>query len=158
VDDFFLIESHLAPMLAIVEELGDDMANAVPDLPGANSPYALVFHCCGMAEWWVGHAILGRDVPRDRDAEFIATGSIDELRDRVAGVAAQLRRDLPPIDPAAPLTVPAAAARGGYSGTPIEATAGGALLHVLEELAQHHGHLEITRDLLLSRAGRDPHA
>src|SRR5581483_8777876 len=124
MDDFFLIERHLAPMLAIVEKLGTRLAHAVPDLPGANSPYALVFHCAGMAEWWVGHAILGRDIARNRDAEFRAAGSIEQLRERVANVNAQLRRDLAQIDPTAPLAVPAAAERGGYAGTPIEATAG----------------------------------
>jgi hypothetical protein len=36
-------------------------------------------------------------------------------------------------------------------GTPIGASARGVLLHVLEELAQHHGHLEITRDLVTAR-------
>lgn len=148
MDDFFLIEHHLAPMLAIVVELGEELANTTPDLPGANSPWAIVYHCCGMLEWWTGHAILGRDVPRDRAAEFVATGTIEQLQQRVDAVTAQLRRDLAVIDLDAPLAVPAGAAAGGYAGTPIEASAGGALLHVLEELAQHHGHLEITRDLL----------
>jgi hypothetical protein len=41
----------------------------------------------------------------------------------------------------------------GYVGTPICASARGALLHVFEELAQHHGHLEISRDVLVA-AGR----
>jgi hypothetical protein len=33
---------------------------------------------------------------------------------------------------------------------PLGRTQGGALLHVYEELAQHRGHMEITRDLLLA--------
>jgi hypothetical protein len=150
VDHFFLIEHHLTPMLDIVVEMGDQHANTVPDLPGANSAYAIVFHCCGMLEWWTAHAILGRDVARDRAAEFVASGTVEDLRTRVEGVVAQLRRDLALIDPARPLAVPDAAVQGGYAGTPIEASAGGALLHVLEELAQHHGHLEITRDVVLA--------
>jgi hypothetical protein len=154
VDDlaFFLIERHLEPMLDIVAGLGDDLANTVADLPGANSPYQIVFHCCGMLEWWTREAILGGSVRRDRAAEFVATGTVDELRARVAQVTTQLRADLSQIEPDEPL-------RGGqadYGGTPIAASAQGALLHVLEELAQHHGHLEITRDVIRgqSRPGR----
>lgn len=145
---YFLVDRHLDRMLAIVTELGDELANRAPDLPGANSPYQLVFHCCGMLEWWTSEATLGRDVGRDRDAEFVATGTVAGLRERVDQVTAQLADDLAAIDLDASLLGPS----GDYERTPIGATARGALLHVLEELAQHHGHLEITRDLLLARS------
>ena len=146
MDHFFLIERHLAPMLAIAESLGDDRVNVLPDLPGANSAYQLVFHSCGMLEWWTRESILGRPVGRDRAAEFTATGTIADLRARVARVVEQLTEDLPQIDLDAPLR----GAHADYDGTPIAASARGALLHVLEELAQHHGHLEITRDVVMS--------
>ena len=146
MDDFFLIERHLAPMLAIAESLGDDRVNIVPDLPGGNSAYQLVFHSCGMLEWWTRASILGLRVARDRAAEFTATGTIAQLQARFAQVVAQLADDLPLVDLDAPLRGPYA----DYGGTPIAASARGALLHVLEELAQHHGHLEITRDLVSS--------
>jgi hypothetical protein len=147
VDHFFLIERHLASMLDIVVALGDELANVVPDLPGANSPYQLVFHSCGMLEWWTRESMLGDPVDRDRDDEFTASGTVEQLRARVEHVTGQLVVDLPRIDFDAPLRGPYA----DYGGTPIAASAGGAMLHVLEELAQHHGHLEITRDLLLAR-------
>jgi hypothetical protein len=146
VDHFFLIERHLAPMLAIAESLGDDRVNVVPDLAGANSAYQLVVHSCGMLEWWTRESILGRPVGRDRAAEFAATGSVVSLQARVAEVVEQLAEDLPQIDLDAPLRAPHA----DYAGTPIAASARGALLHVLEELAQHHGHLEITRDVVMA--------
>ena len=146
MDHFFLIERHLAPMLEIVASLGDARANEAPDLPGANSPYQLVFHSCGMLEWWTRRAILGESVDRDREAEFAATGTVEQLRARVEQVSAQLAADLPRIDLDAPLRVP----HPDYDGTPVASSARGAMLHVLEELAQHHGHLELTRDLLTS--------
>ena len=145
MDHFFLIERHLRPMLDIVAELGDEVANTAPDLPGANTPFQLVFHSCGMLEWWTREAILGETVGRDRDAEFAAKGSIDDLRLRVEQVVWQLQDDLGRIDLDAPLR----GTHADYSGTPIAASARGAMLHVLEELAQHHGHLEITRDVLV---------
>ena len=63
-------------MLEIAESLGDDRVNVVPDLPGGNSAYQLVFHCCGMLEWWTRESILGQPVGRDRAAEFTATGTV----------------------------------------------------------------------------------
>ena len=136
-------------MTSIVAEMDDDSVNAIPDLPGANSAYQIVFHCCGMLEWWTRSVILGVDVDRDRDAEFVSSGSVAGLLTRVAAVREQFAEDMGAIDPAAPL-------RGDpseeYRGTPLADSAEGVLLHVLEELAQHHGHLEITRDLIAARA------
>ena len=147
---WFLVERHLDRMLAIATDMGDDLLNVRPDLPGANTAYQIVFHCCGMLEWWSREAVLGIDVGRDRDAEFVATGSLDELTARVDGVRRQLHIDLEGIELDMPL-------RGDpsehYRGTPIGGTARGVLLHVFEELAQHHGHLELTRDLVTSRRG-----
>jgi hypothetical protein len=147
VYDFFLLDRHFDQMTAAAVELGDELVNAVPDLPGANSAYQIVFHCCGMLEWWTRAAILGLDVDRDRDAEFVATGTVAQLTARVDEVRAQFLTDLERIDPSAPLRGDPSAE---YQGTPIGETAGGALMHVFEELAQHHGHLELTRDLVLS--------
>lgn len=146
---WFLVERHLDRMLAIAKELGDELVNAQPSLPGGNSPYQILFHCCGMLEWWTREAVLGVDVGRDRDAEFTSTGTFAQLAERVAGVRRQLRTDLQVIDLDGPL-------RGDpsdhYKDTPIGRSARGVLLHVLEELAQHHGHLELTRDVLTTQA------
>jgi hypothetical protein len=142
---WFLVDRHLDRMVATATELGDQRVNILPSLPGANSAYQIVFHCCGMLEWWTREAVLGIDVGRDRDAEFEASGSVAELTARVDGVRRQLRDDLPAIDIDGPL-------RGDpsdhYKDKPIGRSARGVLLHVLEELAQHHGHLELTRDLV----------
>ena len=140
----FLVARHLERMTDIVAELGDELANTVPSLTGANSAYAIVFHSCGMLEWWTRESILGRPVHRDRAAEFAASGTVASLQARVRQVIEQLDEDLPLIDLDAPLR----GTYADYGGTPIAASARGALLHVLEELAQHHGHLEITRDLV----------
>src|SRR5437588_520828 len=109
-------------MLEIASSLGDDRINLLPDLPGANSAYQLVFHSCGMLEWWTREAILGEPVGRDRAAEFAATGTVEQLRARVEQVSRQLEADLPRMDLDAPLRGPYA----DYGGTPIAASAGGA--------------------------------
>src|SRR3954464_13291180 len=103
-------------MTTIVAEMDDRSVNATPHLAGANSAYQILFHCCGMLEWWTRSAILGLDVMRDRDAEFTAAGTVESLAARVEIVREHLRSDLHEIDPGAPL-------RGepseDYSQTPI---------------------------------------
>ena len=133
-------------MAAILAELGDERANRRPPLPGANTPYAIVTHCLGVLEVWAGSLVAGRAVDRDRDAEFTASGPAQELIERVAAAKEQLRADLKVAEPAEPLRAPAPAK---YEGTPAGRSQGGALQHVYEELAQHHGQLELTRDVLL---------
>lgn len=132
-------------MADILAALGDDRANRRPDLPGANSPYAIVNHCLGVLEYWVGHLVAGRAVHRDRDAEFKASGPVNGLLDRVALAKRQLRADVAAADPDAPPRHDPTS-RSTFAGQVL--TQGGALLHAYEELAQHHGQLEITRDLL----------
>src|SRR3954449_5258590 len=147
---WFLVECHLDPMTAVAEELGEDFVNVVPDLPGANSAYQILVHCCGMLEWWTRAAILGLDVDRDRDGEFTATGTLADLLDRISAARSQLVIDLEVIDLKAP---PRGRLSADDAATPLGESAEGVLMHVFEELAQHHGHLEITRDVILR--GRD---
>ena len=74
-DCLWFIDDALNGMIAIVSDLGDDLANAKPVLPGANSPFAVLTHCLGVMEYWAGAMIAGRDVVRDRDAEFAAAAA-----------------------------------------------------------------------------------
>ena len=61
----------------IVTALGDDLVNERLDgIPGSNSAFALVAHVCGMTAAWVRTVNLGIPVPRDRDAEFVASGTV----------------------------------------------------------------------------------
>lgn len=139
-------DDALVAMRDIVVDLGDDLANRRPDLSGANSPFAILTHCLGVCGRWASTVNLGEVVPRDRDSEFTASGRVadlaadtDRLREAFAGWVAR-------TDPAAPPANPP-----GHDDDP--STQGEALLHVYEELAQHRGQLEVTRDLLRSTAG-----
>ncbi|MFJ9779603.1 DUF664 domain-containing protein [Amycolatopsis sp. NPDC101161] len=145
-DDYLWFAGRaLDGMTAILTDLGDERANRRPPLPGTNTPYAIVTHCLGVLEFWVGALVAGRAVERDRAAEFTASGSVAGLVSRVAAAKDQLRADLAVAEPAAPLRAPAPPK---YADTPAGRTQGGALQHVYEELAQHHGQLELTRDIL----------
>lgn len=145
-DDEFLYftDRALDKMARILRDLGDDLANTTPELPGANSPFAIVTHCLGVAEYWAGHVVAGRAVERDRDAEFTASGQVSDLLTRVEATKRQLREDLGAADFAAP---PRNEPHQSTWRPPVLSQAG-ALVHVYEELAQHLGQLDITSDLL----------
>jgi uncharacterized protein DUF664 len=132
-------------MLAVADRLGDERVNQRPIAPQVNSVASLVIHCCGVAEFWLGHVGVGRPSTRDRDAEFTATASVSELRERVEACVATIASDVHAIDSGG--AVPSAeglqrlqVARGDHASL---------VLHVIEELFQHLGHCEIAADALL---------
>jgi hypothetical protein len=144
-DCLWYVEEALDGMVDIVNDLGDDLAKRTPDLPDANSPFAILTHCLGVMEDWGGSYIAGRAIERDREAEFHATGSVDELIIRAERAREQLRVDLASFEPFSSVlgTIDPAEA-----DLPFYRTQGGALIHIHEELAQHHGQMQITRALL----------
>ncbi|MDP9395536.1 MAG: DinB family protein [Actinomycetota bacterium] len=147
-DYLWYVDQALDGMVAIVAELGDDLANRRLDHPGANSPYAVLTHCLGVMDYWAGSVVAGRAVERDREAEFRASGPVRELVERAARAREQLRADLSRLDPEAR---PRGTPRPADVDLPLARTQGGALVHVYEELAQHLGQLEVTRDVLFAR-------
>lgn len=130
-------------LLAAADRLDAAALNRRPHGEGTNAPAALVVHCCGVCEFWLGHVALGRPSHRDRDAELVAEATHAELRELVAATRTQVAADLDALD-------------RGDGGMPNEVRAflpgdGGddeAVLHALEELYQHLGHLEVTADAL----------
>lgn len=142
------VDRALDAMSGILRELGDDLANARPDLPGANSPYVILRHCLGVMAFWAGQVVAARDVQRDRDAEFRASGPVEGLIHAAQEAKGQFRADLAAADPSAPV-------RGGHPdkrpGDLEFASQGHALLHIMEELCQHLGQMELTRDILVAQ-------
>jgi len=147
-DYLMFVDRALDGMIGIVEEMGDDLANSRPNLKEANSPYAILFHCIGVCHYWVGTLVAGRHTDRDRPAEFIATGSVADLKKLVSALKIQMRTDLNSV--AADHTL-AIMPNPDYTPLPGYAqwTQGAVLIHLHEELAQHHGQMELTRDILL---------
>jgi hypothetical protein len=141
------LDNALDGMLGITATLGDDLVNVRPDLPGANTPYAIVTHCVGVTDWWIGVMIADRGVYRDRRAEFAARGTVADLGAAVDALMERMRRDLATINPAAPIRRPELLVEGSPARTWTQTAA---LIHTLEELSQHHGQLELTRDVLLA--------
>ena len=141
------LDDALDGMIEIVSTLGDDLANRRPAIDGANSPYVLLTHCLGVMEYWGGHVVAGREIERDRDAEFIASGPVAPLVAHAREVREQFGRDLETMDASAP---PRGDIRPDFDVEPFCATQGGVMIHVYEEFAQHRGQMEGVRDVLLA--------
>ena len=131
----------------IVEDLGDDLGNRRPPFRDANSPYVILTHCLGVVEYWGGATVAERPMRRDRDAEFTASGDVAGLLRRAEHARRRLREDLVGLDPGAePLNV----RRDPADPVPYTETKGAVLVHIVEELFQHLGQMEITRDALVA--------
>ncbi len=132
----------------VLDDLDDRTVNAVPPVPGVNSVFALVTHIGGALGYWGGSLMAGEDIPRDRSAEFHATGTVDDAR----AIVARLRTDLPRWATVAATGIRNPAATGTTRTNAAEATPEWVLTHMLRELTQHTGHLEICRDVVAQRA------
>jgi hypothetical protein len=129
-------------MLAVADRLGDDRVNVRPIAPHVNSVASLVVHCCGVAEYWLGHIGVGRPSSRDRDAEFTTTASVVDLHERVAACLAQMEADVATIDAG----VDSPNAEGAQHLQVAPGDDASLVVHVIEELFQHLGHCEIAAD------------
>lgn len=138
------VDSALDQMADVIGELGDGQVNERLAVAGSNSPYAIVTHCLGVMAYWAREANLGVDVHRDRPSEFTAQGSVTDLLEALAAGRAQLHAD---ALAARPDDVPASGTDYPGGRWP---TQGCVLVHVYEELVQHLGQLEVTRDVLLA--------
>jgi hypothetical protein len=148
-DYLWFAELALGEMTRIIAELGDDLANRRPPLAGANSPYVILTHCLGVMEYWGGATVAGRSITRDRDAEFTARGDVGSLCRRAEAARMRLREDLSELDPS---MTPVSVRRDPANPVPYSDTKGAVLLHILEELFQHLGQMEVTRDMLEAEA------
>jgi hypothetical protein len=137
------LEDAFTKLLAVVERLGDERVNRRPHGPTTSSGAALVVHCCGLTRWWLGHLALGEPTDRDRASEFEAEATVAELRALVETTVVQALEHLRRIEAGEGVPV-----EDRRCDLPAGASDASVVLHVLEELYQHLGHLELTADAL----------
>jgi Protein of unknown function (DUF664) len=134
-------------MLDVADRLGDTRVNDRPLGPDTNAVAALIIHSRAVAEFWIGHVALGRPSDRDRESEFSTTATVAELHVLVEVTLAQLSEDLAAIDEGR--TQPDRTGRQFFEGG--DESDGAIVLHVLRELYQHLGHMELAADALAVR-------
>jgi uncharacterized damage-inducible protein DinB len=134
-------------MLDVADRLGDERVNERPLGADTNAVAALTIHSRAVAEFWIGHVGLGRPTSRDRESEFSTTATVAELHALVDETLAQLSDDLAAID--AGKTQPDRTGRQFLEGG--DESDGAIVLHVLRELYQHLGHMELAADALAVR-------
>jgi uncharacterized damage-inducible protein DinB len=132
-------------MLDVADRLGDERVNERPLGADTNAVAALIIHSRAVAEFWIGHVGLGRPTSRDRESEFSTT--VAELHALVDETLAQLSEDLAAIDVGK--TQPDRTGRQFLEGG--DESDGAIVLHVLRELYQHLGHMELAADALAVR-------
>jgi len=142
------INNALEGMLNIVEALGDERVNQRPNnMENTSTPFILLTHCVGLTRYWIGSVALGRPVTRDRDAEFCAQGTVAELRQAVQDLQKQLQDDIPQVQDDQPAPHPDSVRHPRMR----DWKQGQFVLQCFKELAQHHGHMELTRDVMLGQ-------
>jgi Protein of unknown function (DUF664) len=91
--------------------------------------------------------VAERDFTRDRSSEFMAGGGVEELAERAGAARRRLAEDIAGHDPEA---APANVRPDPDDPVPYDLRKGAVLVHILEELYQHLGQMELTRDLLVA--------
>lgn len=145
------IEKLAREALEQMDGLPEGALNKQLPLPETNSLYALATHLVGAGELWTVTVVGGRDIPRDREAEFSATGTLAALRERYERWLVMLHEDLyglrdAEMERVVTLVGPVRAWMVGDQLTVRES-----LLHALEHTALHLGHIQLTRQLMLDK-------
>lgn len=150
--------ARIATMLELVagdavRELADvpeEVLNRSVDVPEANSLFAIATHLMASGENWTLVVVGGREIARDRDAEFAATGTHAELQARYDAWMKGLHEVL---DEMPDSELDRTGLRPYRDELPAEEmTVAGALLHALDHTAVHLGHIQVTKQFLIAGA------
>ena len=113
----------------------------------ANSATVLTTHVAGTQIGWVHQVVGGMDITRDRDAEFATRGAtLDELEALLNRTASTTRTVIDGLS-----TADLHKLHETADGQRV--TTRWAILHTLEHIGQHLGHLTLTRQLYAQKNG-----
>jgi len=148
------IRSLLERVLASLEGLTEAQLNWRTPIEGANSAYVIAAHTLGNARVWVLGIACGREMGRDRPAEFRAAGSYAQLAEETQELLREIEAALTALEPSAldRRVVPSQELWG--ESEPGEISVRQALIEVVEHASIHLGELHVTRDLALRPGSR----
>jgi hypothetical protein len=143
------IETLVNDILATLDGLSDEAANWRPQADPTNSMYVITAHIIGSTGRWLKKNVAGLEDNSDREAEFRSSGPIAPLADRLKTATAEARALLMAI-PAEDFGAPRRILLGGREAEwPVRQC----VLHVIEHLGTHLGHLQLTRQLVELESG-----
>ena len=143
-----LLENIARNVMTQLEGISQEDLNRQLALPESNTLFALATHLVGAGEFWVLVLVGQRNVPRERQTEFSATGQVEDLLahyERWIQDIHEVLDTLPDERLGEPAEPPA-----GYHLTSMRERRDkrDALLHALEHCALHLGHIQLTRQFL----------
>lgn len=146
-----MLELLAGDALRELDGVPEDVLNRPVDVPEANSLFAIATHLCASGTFWTLKVIGGRDIPRDREAEFVATGAYAEL---TAGYEEWMRATHEVLDGASDDELGRVTKQKPVRpGLDVEfMTVEHALLQVINHTAIHLGHIQVTKQLMLAGA------
>lgn len=143
-----LLERIARDAMVQFEGLTPNELNRTLELPESNTLFALATHLVGAGEFWVLVLVGQRMIPRDRPAEFYATGQLEDLLARYERWIQGLHEVLDTF-PDERLGEPAKPPVGYHlTSTRERSDVLHALLHAVEHSALHLGHIQLTRQFL----------
>lgn len=137
-----------------VDGLDERALNWRPKVAEPNSIFVLATHILGNAEGWILGIAAGQHIPRDRDAEFVSSGSsAAPLLERARELSGRIDQALTALPDSAldEQRDPTQALWGVGTTQPVSVRE--AIMHVLHHFTLHLGHIDMTKDLIAAGAG-----
>jgi uncharacterized damage-inducible protein DinB len=114
-----------------------------------NSMVSIAIHLAGSETFWMKEIIGGRPIHRDREAEFIARGfGESELQAKLDAAGKVTVEFLSSLSPAQ--------LDESRTFRDRKVTVRWAVLHVIEHMATHLGHIQLTRQLWMAQKENQP--
>ena len=131
-----------------IQGMNAEELNWAPLNADTNSPCALVSHIAGAESLWIHYMAGGREIHRDRDAEFAATSnngaSLVELLDKVGATSREVLDKLTSED--------LGKTRTRFDRPDAQPMlVRNSIVHMIEHMAEHVGHLELTKQMYEER-------
>jgi hypothetical protein len=129
-------------ILGALRNLSEEELNWKPPVPESNSLYVIAYHAASSSLWWLNVA-QGNVTERDRLTEFSAKGPFSIREEHFTAWLSAAEHIIPGLtDYEAVHILPPGV---GTTRTEGSCTTRWALLHIIDHLSIHLGHIEITR-------------
>ncbi len=146
--DLSVLDEMLTSLADFIRPLDSDCVNWTPSIPDTNSISAMVVHTLGTLDSWFSRG-LGETLQRDRDAEFRAHHTPEELLAKIDASRESVRRFLARyehVDLAGPIHT-----RRLSRGTDVTVSVAWCIEHAVIHAGEHWGQIQLTKQMYDAR-------